>query len=60
MPIYGMGVRNGVNMPTAEWTRQQQWLDQSRAEPPVYGQAGHQKDPNKIDHRNELSKRPQY
>ncbi|AZE80513.1 hypothetical protein [Pseudomonas synxantha] len=59
MPIYGMGVRNGVNMPTAEWTRQQQWLDQSRAEPPTYGQPGH-KDPLKADHHKELNKRPEY
>jgi len=54
-----MGVRNGVNMPTAEWTRQQQWLDQSRAEPPTYGQPGH-KDALKADHHKELNKRPEY
>lgn len=59
MPIYGMGVRNGVNMPTAEWTRQQQWLDQSRAEPPTYRQPGH-KDGLKTDHHKELNKRPEY
>ncbi len=59
MPTYGMGVRNGVNMPTAEWTRQQQWLDQARAEPPTYGQPGH-KDALKTDHHKELNKRPEY
>ena len=59
MSAYGMGVRNGVNMPNAEWTRQQQWLDKSRAEPPVYGQPGH-KDPNRTDHSKELYKGPQY
>jgi hypothetical protein len=54
-----MGVRNGVNMPNAEWARQQQWMDKSRAEPPVYGQPGH-KDLNKTDHTKELYKGPQY
>ena len=59
MSIYGMGVRNGVNMPTAQWTQQQQWLDQARAEPPIYGQPGH-KDTLKTDHSKELNKRPEY
>ena len=59
MSIYGMGVRNGVNMPTAQWTQQQQWLDQARAEPPIYGQPGH-KDALKTDHGKELNKRPEY
>ena len=59
MSIYGMDVRNGVNMPTAQWTQQQQWLDQARAEPPIYGQPGH-KDTLKTDHSKELNKRPEY
>ncbi|WP_235387796.1 MULTISPECIES: hypothetical protein [Pseudomonas fluorescens group] len=46
-------------MSTLEWTRQQQWLDQSRAEPPTYGQPGH-KDALKADHHKELNKRPEY
>ncbi|MGY2964158.1 hypothetical protein ACVWZP_005107 [Pseudomonas sp. TE36184] len=59
MAIYGMGVRNGINMPTAEWTRQQQWLDQSRAAPPTYDQAARQ-DGHKTDHRQELRKSIEY
>jgi len=59
MSAYGMGVRNGVNMPNAEWARQQHVLDKSRADPPVYGQPG-QVDPHKIDRTRELYKGPQY
>lgn len=59
MAVYGMGVRDGVNMTNAEWARQQQWQHKSREEPPVYGQPGH-KDPNKTDHTKELYKGPTY
>jgi len=59
MATYGMGIRNGVNMPTAEWTRQQQWLDQSRAEPPTYDQSK-RKEGHKTDHSHVLKKSLEY
>ncbi|MBA1427231.1 hypothetical protein IFT37_13800 [Pseudomonas fluorescens] len=59
MSTYGMGVRNGVNMPTAEWTRLQQILDKSRAEPPTYDQSA-RKDGHRTDHSRELKKGLEY
>lgn len=59
MAIYGMGVRNGVNMPTAEWMRQQQILDKARAEPATYDQSP-RKDGHRTDRSRELRKGVEY
>ncbi|MFL1501389.1 hypothetical protein ACI77J_06605 [Pseudomonas sp. O64] len=55
MATNGVGAPNG----TAEWARQQQWLDQSRAEPPTYDQAK-RKEGHKTDHSHELRKTLEY
>ena len=59
MSSSGMGVHNGINMPMAEWTRQQQIFDKSKAEPLTYDQSA-RKDGHKTDHSRELRKGLEY